>query len=186
MRILLAVSSLIDRLNTVVGRSVGWLILAAVVVSAANAIARKFFSMSSNAWLELQWYLFGAVFLLCAGYALLKDAHVRIDILANWLSKRTRNWIDLLGHIFFLGPLCLIILYEGVPFFIRSFISGEYSGNPGGLILWPAKLLVPLGFTLLLLQGISELIKRIAIMRGLIEEDDADSEDDAPAREGAA
>lgn len=188
MQPLLALSRLIDGLNTFVGRTVGWLILVAVAVSAGNALMRKIFSQSSNAWLELQWYLFGAVFLLCAGYALLKDAHVRIDVLSSRLSKRKRNWIDVLGHVFFLAPLCLIILYEGIPFFIRSYLSGENSGNAGGLILWPAKLLVPLGFALLLLQGVSELIKRVAIMRGDLDEPNTAEADDTPSapQSGAA
>lgn len=186
MQQLLAFSRIIDGLNTFIGRTVGWLILAAVAVSAGNALMRKMFSQSSNAWLELQWYLFGAVFLLCAGYALLKDAHVRIDVLSARLSKRRRDWIDVFGHIFFLAPLCLIILYEGIPFFIRSYLSGENSGNAGGLILWPAKLLVPLGFGLLLLQGMSELIKRIAIMRGALDEPNDGDADDASAPQGGA
>jgi len=186
MQPLLALSRLIDGLNTFVGRTVGWLILVAIAVSAGNALMRKIFSQSSNAWLELQWYLFGAVFLLCAGYALLKDAHVRIDILSSRLSRRKRNWIDVFGHVFFLAPLCLIIVYEGVPFFMRSYLSGENSGNAGGLILWPAKLLVPLGFALLLLQGVSELIKRIAIIRGDLDEPSKAEVDDTAPQSGAA
>lgn len=177
---LLAVARLIDRINMVIGRAAGWLILGAVVVSAGNALSRKFLSIGSNAWLELQWYLYAGVFMLGAGYALLKDAHVRIDILSSQLRKRSRDWIDVFGHLFFLMPLCLILIYEGIPFFTRSFNSGEHSSNAGGLLLWPVKLLVPLGFVLLLLQGVSELIKRIAILRGQLD----DRADDDPGETG--
>lgn len=187
MQALLAFSRVIDAINTTIGKAAGWLILAAVAISAGNAFMRKFFATSSNAWLELQWYLFGAVFMLCAGYTLLKDAHVRIDIIALQLSKRKRDWIDIIGHSLFLLPLCALMLYEGIPFFLRSLASAEYSGNPGGLILWPAKLLVPLGFALLTLQGLSELIKRAAIMRGLIEDpaEKAEEADPTPATPGS-
>lgn len=179
MSVLLKFSRAIDMLNTVIGRAAGWLILAAVVISAGNAVTRKFWSLSSNAWLELQWYLFGGVFMLCAAYALLKDAHVRIDVLSSMLGRQGRDWIDIIGHALFLIPLCLLLLYEGWPFFLRSFTSGETSSNAGGLVLWPAKLLVPLGFFLLLLQAFSELIKRIALMRGVI--GTGDRENDAEA-----
>lgn len=177
MSALLAVARLIDRLNTTIGRAAGWLILGAVVVSAGNALSRKFLSIGSNAWLELQWYLYAGVFMLGAGYTLLKDAHVRIDIVSAQLRKRSRDWIDVFGHVFFLMPLCLILLYDGIPFFLRSFSSGEHSSNAGGLLLWPVKLLVPLGFGLLLLQAVSELIKRIAILRGQLD-DKADGDPD--------
>ena len=145
-----------------------WLVLAAVIVSSVNASVRFAISKSSNAWLELQWYLFGAVVLLGAAYTLKHNEHIRIDIVNSRLSKRTRDWIDVIGHLFFLGPLCLIMLWLGVPFFLRAFASGEISASAGGLIVWPAKLLVPLGFFLLTLQGVSELIKRVAIMQGLM------------------
>lgn len=187
MQALLAFSRIIDAINTTIGKAAGWLILAAVAISAGNALIRKILGTSSNAWLELQWYLFGAVFMLCAGYTLLKDAHVRIDIVALQFSKRKRDWADVIGHILFLLPLCALMLYEGIPFFLRSLASSEYSGNPGGLILWPAKLLVPLGFALLALQGLSELIKRIAIMRGLIEDpaEAAETAEATPATPGS-
>jgi TRAP-type mannitol/chloroaromatic compound transport system permease small subunit len=142
-------------------------VLVAVVVSAANAIVRKAFDMSSNAFLEVQWYLFSAVFLLCSAWTLLRNEHIRIDVVAGRLAKRTQTWIDVFGTLFFLLPMTLLILYESVPWAWRALESGEISGSAGGLILWPAKILVPIGFTLLVLQGISELVKRIAFLRGL-------------------
>jgi TRAP-type mannitol/chloroaromatic compound transport system permease small subunit len=168
MQALLAASRVIDAINRWIGRHVSWLILVAVVISAGNAVIRKIFDTSSNAWLELQWQLFGAVFMLAAAYTLLVNEHVRIDVINANLSKRTRDWIDLLGHALFLMPLCLLLLYDGVPFFWQSFVGNEQSSNAGGLVVWPSKLLLPLGFFLLALQGISEIVKRIAIMRGLI------------------
>ena len=168
MRGLLALSRLIDRINWVIGRQVSWLILVAVLVSAGNAVVRKAFDISSNAWLELQWYLFGTVFMLAAAYALQRNDHVRIDILANRLSKRTRDWIDLLGHTFFLLPFAGLIVWLCLPWFMRSFVSGEYSSNVGGLIIWPAKLMALLGFSLLFLQAISEIIKRLAVILDMI------------------
>lgn len=167
MKALLALSRAIDALNERVGHAVLWLVLVAVVVSALNAIVRKAFDMSSNAFLEIQWYLFSAVFLLCAGWTLLRNEHIRIDVVAGRFSKRTQTWIDVFGTVFFLFPMALLILYESVPWFWRAFQSGEISSSAGGLILWPAKILVPAGFILLLLQGVSELIKRIAFLRGL-------------------
>lgn len=166
----LSFSRAIDAFNTFVGRSIGWLILAAVIVSTANAIIRKLFNQSSNAWLEVQWYMFGAVFMLCAAYTFLKNEHIRIDIVSNVFSKRVRDWIDIIGHLFFLFPLCIIMMLYGFPFFFRSFAINETSANAGGLIQWPAKILIPLGFVLLFAQGISELIKRIAIMSGAMED----------------
>ena len=168
MRGLLALSRLIDRINWVIGRQVSWLILVAVLVSAGNAVVRKAFDISSNAWLELQWYLFGTVFMLAAAYALQRNDHVRIDILANRLSKRTRDWIDLLGHTFFLLPFAGLIVWLCLPWFMRSFVSGEHSSNVGGLIIWPAKLMALLGFSLLFLQAISEIIKRLAVILDMI------------------
>jgi len=170
VRGLLSFSRAIDALNTSIGKIVGWFILAAVIVSTVNAIVRKLFNQSSNAWLEAQWYMFGAVFMLCAAYTLLKNEHIRIDIVSNTLSKRARDRIDVIGHLFFLFPLCIIMMLYGFPFFYRSFAIGETSANAGGLIQWPAKILIPLGFVLLFVQGISELIKRIAIMRGDMED----------------
>lgn len=168
MTSLLRLSALIDWITANIGRAVSWLILVAVLISAGNAIIRKAFDMSSNAWLEAQWYLFAAVFLLAASYTLQRNEHIRIDIISNMLPKRVRNWIDLFGHFFMLMPFVLLIIYESIPFVLTSFAQQENSPNAGGLILWPAKALVLAGFTLLALQGLSEIIKRIAIMRGLM------------------
>lgn len=170
MQGLLGISRAIDALNTMIGRWVSWLILAAVLVSATNATVRYLVSSSSNAWLELQWYLFSAVFLLVSPWTLLQQEHIRIDIVNSRFTKRVRDWIDLLGHIFFLLPVCLVMLRYSIPFALLSLTSGEISQNAGGLIVWPAKILIPIGFALLFLQGVSEVIKRIAIMRGLIED----------------
>ncbi|QCK86775.1 TRAP transporter small permease subunit [Phreatobacter aquaticus] len=167
---LLSISRAIDAVNTRIGKTISWLILAAVVISAGNAVVRKVFNSSSNAWLELQWYLFGAVFLLCAGWTLLANEHIRIDVVNSHLSRRTRNIIDIVGHTLFLMPLCILILIDSWPFFLKSFLQNEQSMNAGGLVVWPAKLLVVVGFALLLIQGISELIKRIAIMQGKLED----------------
>lgn len=177
---LLALSRGIDRVNTVIGRNVSWLILLAIFVSAINAIIRKAFSMSSNAWLELQWYLYGAAFLLAAAYTLLENEHIRIDILFGALSRRVQHWIELLGHIFFLMPMVLLTLWLTWPWLARSYRTGEMSMNAGGLMLWPAKALLFTGFLLLLLQGISEIIKKIAVMRGLIPDYNAPSGHHAP------
>lgn len=165
---LLRISTIIDRLNTWIGRSAMWLVLVAVLVSTINAIVRKAFDISSNAWLELQWQLFGVVFMFCAAYTLLRNEHIRIDIVSNRFPKIVRDWIDLLGHCLFLMPFALLMIYDGIPFFWRSWIIDEQSMNAGGLMQWSAKFLVPAGFFLLFLQGISEIIKRIAVMRGLI------------------
>lgn len=172
---LLVLSRGIDRVNTVIGRSVSWLILAAVLVSAGNAIIRKVWSISSNAWLELQWYLFGAAFLLAAAYTLLENEHIRIDIFYGGRSRRTQHWIDLIGHLLFLMPFVILMIWLMVPWLERSILSGERSMNAGGLILWPAKALLLAGFTLLFFQGISEIIKKIAVMRGLIPDTQAQS-----------
>ncbi len=168
MQGLLGVSRAIDSFNARLGRWVAWLILVAVLVSAANAIVRKVFDTSSNSWLELQWILFGVVFLLCSPWTLLSNEHIRIDIVNNLLPYKTRNIIDVIGHAFFLLPLTIVMLVTGIPFFVRSFLLNEQSGNAGGLPQWPAKSLIMIGFGLLLLQGVSELVKRIAVMRGLI------------------
>jgi TRAP-type mannitol/chloroaromatic compound transport system permease small subunit len=167
---LLSLSRVIDTINIKIGKAMGWFILAAVMVSSINALVRFTFNRSSNSWLELQWYLFGAVFLLGCAYTFQQNEHIRIDIISSRLSKRTRDWIDVIGHIFFLAPLCLVVIYLSWPFFLRSFEQGEVSSSAGGLIVWPAKLLLPVGFSLLLAQGLSELIKRVAVMRGLIED----------------
>ncbi len=166
MQLLLLISRAIDGLNGLVGRLVYWLVLVAVVISSGNAMSRYLFNASSNAWLEVQWYLFAAVFLLSAGYTLLKNEHIRIDVVAGHFSRRTQVWIDVVGTVFFLMPMVLIILYLSWPMFWMSFTSGEMSSNAGGLVRWPAKMLVPLGFALLALQGLSELIKRIAYLTG--------------------
>lgn len=165
---LLALSRGIDRVNTAIGRSAAWLILLAIFVSAINAIVRKVFSVSSNAYLELQWYLYGGAFLLAAAYTLLENEHIRIDIVYGAFSRRVQHWIDLLGTIFFLMPVVLLTLYFVWPWLQRSYRSGEMSMNAGGLMLWPAKALLFVGFVLLFFQGISEIIKKIAVMRGLI------------------
>jgi TRAP-type mannitol/chloroaromatic compound transport system permease small subunit len=168
MRGLLRLSGAIDWLNAQVGRWVIWLILASTVISAVNAVVRKAFNMSSNAYLEVQWYLFAAAFLLAAGYTLLNGEHVKIDVVSSRLSKRKQIWIDVIGFAFFLTPMCMAVLWFGIPFFLQGFRSGEVSSNAGGLIRWPVYLLMPTGFALLLLQGLSEFIKRIAFLRGLI------------------
>jgi TRAP-type mannitol/chloroaromatic compound transport system permease small subunit len=165
---LLRTSRAIDALNQRIGKSIAWLILVVVLISATNATVRKLFDTSSNAWLELQWVLFGVVFLLCAPWTLLSNEHVRIDIVNNLLPKKLRNIIELIGHIFFLLPLTIIMVVTSVPFFVRSFRINEQSMNAGGLPQWPAKSLIMIGFALLFLQGISELIKRIAVMQGVI------------------
>ena len=168
VRTLLKLSGVIDAINTQIGKWVAWAILAAVVVSAVNATVRKVFDTSSNSWLELQWVLFSMVFLLCSPWTLLDNEHIRIDIVNNLLPKQVRNSIDALGHAFFLMPLTIVMIITGVPFFLRSIQINEQSGNAGGLPQWPAKSLIMLGFAFLLVQGISELIKRIAVMRGII------------------
>jgi TRAP-type mannitol/chloroaromatic compound transport system permease small subunit len=166
MDALLKLSRLIDRMNEAIGRTVYWLVLAAVLVSSGNAIMRKVFSLSSNAYLEAQWYLFSAVFLLCAGFTLLRNEHVRIDVLAGRLSARGQAWIDIFGTIFFLLPMALLITWLSWGFFVRAYTQNEISGSAGGLRFWPARLLLPVGFALLSLQGLSELVKRIAFVTG--------------------
>ena len=166
MQALLFLSRAIDRLNAFVGKYSIWLIFAATFVSAANAIVRKVFDTSSNAFLEVQWYLFAWSFLVAAGYTLLHREHVRIDVLNSRLSKKAQVWIDIFGFAFFLTPLCIAILYLSIPEVIQKYTSGEMSGNPGGLIRWPVWAAIPVGITLLMLQGWSELIKRIAFLTG--------------------
>nr|WP_316639284.1 TRAP transporter small permease subunit [uncultured Roseateles sp.] len=167
---LIKLSNLIDGLTRFVGRWVIWLILASTLISAINAVVRKTFNYSSNAFLEVQWYLFAASFLLAAGYTLLNNEHVRIDVVVSRFSKRVQTWLDVFGFTVFLLPMCITVLYLGIPFFLQGFHSNEMSSNAGGLILWPVYALMPLGFGLLLLQGISELIKRIAFLMGLIDD----------------
>ena len=168
MRALLQLSRLIDAATEGVGKAARWLILLTVLISAGNATARYALNRSSNAWLEIQWYLFAAVFLLCAGYALKHNQHVRVDVIASRLSRRAQAWIEIFGTVFFLLPMAVLVLWLSWPVFVDSWRSGEVSANANGLVLWPARLLVPAGFALLVLQGVSELVKRIAFLRDLI------------------
>ena len=170
MKGLLSLSALIDRVNEIVGKAMGAAILAAVLISAGNAVIRKAFNMSSNSWLELQWYLFGAAFMLAAAYTLKQNEHIRIDILYGAFSRRTQHWIDLLGHIFFLMPFVLLMSFMLVPYAWRAYLNGDISTNAGGLVIWPARALLALGFLLLSFQGVSEIIKKIAVMRGDIDD----------------
>ncbi|MEO7115901.1 MAG: TRAP transporter small permease subunit [Caldimonas sp.] len=167
---LLTLSRLIDRLSEFVGRWVAWLVLAAVLISAGNAIVRKIFDQSSNGLLEIQWYLFAAVFLLAAGYTLLRQEHVKIDVIAGRFSKRTQIWIDIVGICVFLLPFVVVVIDLSTPLVVRAYEMHEMSNNAGGLVRWPVFALLPIGFVLLGLQGISELIKRIAFLRGLIDD----------------
>jgi TRAP-type mannitol/chloroaromatic compound transport system permease small subunit len=167
---LLALSRAIDRINEAIGKTVAWAILLAILVSAGNAVIRKAFNMSSNAWLELQWYLFGAAFMLAAAYTLKQNEHIRIDIVYGMFSRRVQHWIDLLGHMLFLMPFVILMIFYFIPYVSLSFRSGEMSSSAGGLILWPAKALLLMGFIQLGFQGISEIIKKIAIMRGDMED----------------
>lgn len=190
MNSLLSLSRLIDKISTGVGKLTMWLILATTLISAGNAIVRKAFGMSSNALLEIQWYLFAAVFMLSAGYGLLKNSHVRIDFLSSKLSHRARNWVDVIGILAILMPFCLILIALSWPLFTQALASGEMSQNAGGLIRWPVYGLVPLGFALLLLQGASELIKRIAFLTGagpdVLESEDTQSDEQRHLEEIAA
>ena len=170
MNALLAFSRSVDTLTVRLGRIVAWLLVAAIVISTVNAVVRKIFDLSSNAWLEAQWMLFGAVFLLCASWTLQANEHIRIDIVNTTLSKKTRNVIELIGHVFFLLPMAAVLVWTSYPFFMKSFAANEQSFSAGGLPQWPAKFLILAGFVVLLVQGVSELIKRIAVMRGLIED----------------
>ncbi len=172
---LLAISRLIDRVSGTIGRSVAWLIVAAAVISAINAVVRKTFDWSANSLLEIQWWLFAAVFLLAAPWTLAANEHIRIDVVNSRLSARTRNMIEVVGHVFFLLPTAALIVYTSWIFFSTAFAQNEQSPNAGGLPLWPVKFLIPVAFTLLFAQGISELIKRIAIMRGDLPEPAAHS-----------
>ena len=167
MKALLAVSRVIDGFNARLGRGMIWLVLVAVVISALNAVVRNAFDMSSNAFLEAHWYLFSAIFLLCSPYTLLRNEHIRIDVVAGRLSNRAQTWIDVVGTLLFLLPIALVIMYLSWTVFMRSWNINEVSSNAGGLVVWPARLLVPVGFFLLSLQGISQLIKLIAHLRGV-------------------
>ncbi|MBN9526438.1 MAG: TRAP transporter small permease subunit [Alphaproteobacteria bacterium] len=179
MGVLLALSRQIDRMNESIGKAVYWLVLISVLISSGNAVMRYTINYSSNSLLEIQWYLFSAVFLLCAPYTLLRNEHIRIDVVVARFGRRTLTWIDIFGTIFFLLPMTLIIMYLSWPMFWQSFASGERSGDAGGLIRWPAKILVPIGFALLSLQGLSELIKRIAFLKGMIPDPIAEPVDPA-------
>jgi TRAP-type mannitol/chloroaromatic compound transport system permease small subunit len=187
---LLKLSGAIDRINELVGKLVMWLVLGAVLISAGNAILRKAFNIGSNAWLEIQWYLFAGVFMLGVGYVMLKNAHVRIDFISSKLSKRTNAIIDSIGIVIFTIPLSIILIDLGWPLFYRAFQTGEMSQNAGGLIRWPALMLIPLGFTILLLQAISELIKRVGFLSGHRDEpfsvEDGKSDEEKLAEELAA
>lgn len=165
----MSLSRAIDTLNEKIAGAVSWALLAAVIICAVNALVRYIFKMSSNSWLEIQWYLFAAVFMLASAHTLKRDEHVRIDVITSHFSKRTQVWIDLVGYLLFLLPVCLLIFFYGIPFARYSFSSAEMSSSAGGLIVWPAKLLVPLGFGLLILQGISEIIKRVEFLAGRID-----------------
>jgi TRAP-type mannitol/chloroaromatic compound transport system permease small subunit len=170
VKALLKLSGLIDRINEFVGKWVAWLVLAAVVVSATNATVRKVFNYSSNGLLEIQWYFFAAVFLLCSGYTMLRNEHVKIDVLLHMYPKRKQIWIDIIGIVFFLFPFVVAVVVLSWPLFVTALQTGEMSQNAGGLIRWPVFMMLPLGFTLLGIQGISELIKRFAFLKGLIDD----------------
>ena len=166
MNALLKLSRLIDRLTERIGKSAIWLVLVVVLISAANALMRYTIHYSSNAYLEIQWYLFGLIFLSCSGYTLLRNEHIRIDVLSCKFSKRTQTWFDIFGILFFLMPMAIAIMALSWPVFVHAFAGNEMSNSPGGLIVWPARLMIPVGFALLILQGASELIKRIGFLQG--------------------
>lgn len=186
MRLLLAFSAAVDRFNDWVGRIIYWAVLVSVVISAGNASVRYLFHTSSNAWLEVQWYLFSAVFMLCAGYTLLRNEHIRIDVIVSRFSEKTLTWIDIIGTVFFLLPISIIIMYLSWPVLVDSFVRHEMSSDAGGLIRWPVKLLIPVGFLFLVIQGLSELIKRIAFLKGLIPNPAPKKQDAHSPVEGAA
>ena len=186
MNFLLKLSRGIDTLNEQVGKATTWLVLIVALLSAANAVVRYAFNYSSNAFLEIQWYLFAAIFLLCAGYTLKNNEHVRIDVITGRFSPKVQAWIDILGTLFFLLPMVLLVLWLSIPLVKESFMINEISANAGGLIRWPVKALLPLGFSLLALQGMSELIKRVAFLRGLIDDPNAKSNKPSSEEELAA
>ena len=183
MSFFLSLSKSIDALNERVGLSISWALLAAVLICAGNALVRYSLNISSNAWLEIQWYLFGAIFLLASSYTLKRNEHVRIDVVVGRFSKRTQVWIDVFGFILFLLPATLLILYFAMPFAMESIRSQEMSSNAGGLIVWPAKLLIPVGFLMLSLQGISELIKRIGFLVGQVDASTFEKQQTTPQEE---
>ena len=179
----LKLSGSIDRLSEWVGRWVSWLVLAAVLISAVNAIVRKAFNSSSNAYLEIQWYLFAAVFLLAAGYTMLRQEHVKIDVVLGHFSKRTQIKVEIFGILAFLFPFCWAVVKLSMPLVIQAYNSGEMSSNAGGLIRWPVYALLPAGFVLLAMQGVSELIKRVAFLQGLIEDPTLKKQEKTPEEE---
>ena len=183
MSFLLSLSKYIDALNERIGLGISWALLLAVLICSGNAIVRYTFNTSSNAWLEIQWYLFGAIFLLAASYTLRRNEHVRIDVIVGRFSKRTQVWIDVFGFVFFLLPATLLILYFAVPFAWEAGRNQEVSSNAGGLIVWPAKILIPIGFLLLTLQGISELIKRVGFLKGQVDASVFEKQSKTPAEE---
>lgn len=165
----MSLSRAIDKLNEKLAGAVSWALLIAVIICAGNALVRYIFRLSSNSWLEIQWYLFAAVFMVASAHTLKRDEHVRIDVVTSHLGKRTQVWIDLFGYLLFLLPVCLVVIYYGIPFALYSIRTAEMSSSAGGLIVWPVKLLVPLGFGLLMLQAFSEIIKRVAFLAGRID-----------------
>ena len=187
MQAALGLSRAIDRASEVIGKSVMWLILVAIIISAINAVIRKVFNTSSNAWLEAQWYLFGAAFLLAASYTLKQNEHIRIDIVYGMFSRRRQHWIDLFGHVFFLLPFVVLMAWMLVPYAWQAYKIGQVSTNAGGLLIWPARALLAAGFLLLIAQAVSEIIKKIAVMRGLMEDPHPFvSAHEAAEQEGAA
>ena len=183
MSFFLSLSKLIDTVNERIGLSISWALLAAVLICAGNALVRYLLNISSNAWLEIQWYLFGAIFLLASSYTLKRNEHVRIDVVVGRFPKRVQVWIDVFGFLLFLLPATLLTLYFSIPFAFESIRSQEMSSNAGGLIVWPAKLLIPIGFLLLSLQGISELIKRIGYLLGKVDASVFDKQQATPQEE---
>ncbi len=186
MSSLLSFSRFIDALNEKIGLAISWALLAAVLICSGNALVRYLMNTSSNAWLEIQWYLFGAIFLLASSYTLKRNEHVRIDVIVGRFSKRTQVWVDIFGFVFFLLPATLLILYFAVPFAMESIRNQEVSSNAGGLILWPAKALIPVGFLLLTLQGVSELIKRVGFLMGLVDASEFEKQASNPQEDIAA
>jgi|SRR6478672_5276794 len=183
MSFLIALSRFIDALNEKVGNGISWALLLSVLICTGNAFVRYLFNYSSNAWLEIQWYLFSAIFLLATSYTLRRNEHVRIDVIAGRFSKRTQAWMDVFGFLLFLLPMTLIILYYAVPYAALSIRNQEISSNAGGLIVWPAKLLIPVGFFLLTLQGISEIIKRLGFLQGKLDASAFEKQSTTPEEE---
>lgn len=186
MQPLLSLSKWIDTFNERIGLAVSWALLAAVLICAGNALVRYLLNTSSNAWLEIQWYLFGAMFLLASAYTLKRNEHVRIDVVVGRFSKRTQVWVDIFGFLFFLLPAVGLILYFGLPYAMESIRNQEVSSNAGGLIVWPAKVLIPIGFLMLTLQGVSELIKRVGFLMGLVDASVLEKQQATPQEEIAA